>query len=211
MARDALLLDLDGTVLDSHELILSSWRHVRDAYGLDADDDRFRQGMGRPLLEVLRIFATSSAQAEEMVHTYRTHNATIHDGLIRAFDGIPEAFQALRGLGVKLAIVTSKSRVFAERGLAVCDLTVDVLVSPSEVVHPKPAGEPVELALRLLGVDRSRAVMIGDSAHDLMSGQAAGVATAAVAWGAFRLDELLPLRPNHVLHHPSELVGLVAT
>jgi pyrophosphatase PpaX len=76
------------------------------------------------------------------------------------------------------------------------------------VTRPKPDAEPVTLALSLLGVDRSRAVMVGDSPHDLQAGRAAGVATAAVTWGAFSLAELLPCTPDHVLHHPSEFVSL---
>lgn len=208
MTRDALLLDLDGTVLDSHALILSSWRHVRERFSLDVDDDRFRQGMGRPLREVLGAFSSSPAHADEMVLAYRAHNDGIHDAMIRPFDGIPEALQTLRDRGVKLAIVTSKSREFALRGLRITGLQFDAVVSPSEVTRPKPAAEPVEHALALLGVTRERAVMVGDSPHDLQSGRAAGVATAAVTWGAFSLEELLPCAPDHVLRHPSELVSL---
>ena len=209
MRKDALLLDLDGTVLDTHALILSSWRHVRERFALEVDDDRFRRGMGRPLLEVLGAFSASPAHAEEMVAAYRAHNAEIHDAMVRPFEGIREALTELRARGVKLAIVTSKSRAFAERGLRVTDLAFDALVSPSEVVRPKPAAEPVELALRLLGVARDRAVMVGDSPHDLEAGRAAGVETAAVAWGAFSLEELAPCAPDQVLRHPSELLGLV--
>lgn len=208
MSRDALLLDLDGTLVDTHALILSSWRHVRDRFALDVDDDRFRQGMGRPLLEVLGAFATSTAHAEEMVVVYREHNAGVHDQMIRVFDGVPEALRTLRARGIKLAVVTSKSRPFAERGLRVTGLVVDALVTPSDVTRPKPDAEPVTLALSLLGVARERAVMVGDSPHDLLAGRAAGVATAAVSWGAFSLAELLPCTPDHVLHHPSELVSL---
>jgi pyrophosphatase PpaX len=207
------LLDLDGTVLDSHGLIMSSWRymceqHLKGPSGEMPTDDDFRRGMGRPLLEVLRTFARDDAHAQELVTCYRAHNAQHHDAMIRPFPGIPEALATLRAAGVKLAIVTSKSKEFALRGLAVTGLEVDLVISPSDVTHAKPSPEPVLLALRRLEAEPAQAVMVGDSPHDLLAGRAASVLTAAVSWGAFSLEELLPYAPDRVLRHPSELVAL---
>jgi pyrophosphatase PpaX len=205
---DAVLLDLDGTVLDTAELILGSWRHVRDRFGLAATDVEFRRGMGRPLAEVLGAFADGPDGTRALVDAYRTHNLDRHDALVKAFPGIPEAFEILRGRGVKLAIVTSKYRPTAERGLALTGLVVDAVVGPMDAPRPKPAPDPVWRALELVGVDRDRAVMVGDSPHDIAAARAAGVRSAAVRWGMFPEDELAAEHPDVWLDDPLDLVRL---
>ena len=62
---------------------------------------------------------------------------------------------------------------------------MDVLVCADEVTNPKPHPEPVEKAVTLLGADPGTTVYVGDSIHDMMSGRAAGVRTAAALWGPF--------------------------
>ncbi len=208
MALDAVLLDLDGTVLDTHDLILSSWRHVRDRYALAATDDAFRRGMGRPLEEVLGGFARHPSEVTDLVAAYREHNALHHDAMVRPFPGMAEAIAELRGAGIRVAIVTSKSRPFAERGLGVAGIVVDAVVGPKDAARPKPAPDPVWHALGQLGATADRAVMVGDAPSDLLAGRAAGVRTAAVPWGAFSRAELEPLAPDHWLVDAQDLVRL---
>jgi pyrophosphatase PpaX len=209
MERNVVLLDLDGTVLDTAELILGSWRHVRDRFALGGTDAAFRQGMGRPLLEVLGRFARDPDHARELVEAYREHNLTHHDANVRPFTGIPEAFAALRARGVKIGVVTSKHRPVAERGLAVTGLAVDVLIGPGDAARAKPAPDPVLLALERLDAVPEQAAMVGDSPHDIAAGRAAGVHTAAVRWGMFPEDELALAGPDRWLDHPRQLLDLV--
>jgi pyrophosphatase PpaX len=205
MPRNAVLLDLDGTLLDSGSLILSSFQHVRERFSLPMDDQDFRRTMGRPLREVFESVARTPAEAEAMVRAYREHNHARHDQEIRPFEGVPEALDALRAAGARLAVVTSKVRAMAERGLRVNGLAVEVVIGPDDVPRPKPAPDPVWLALERLGARPEEAVMVGDSPHDLEAGRAAGVAVAAVRWGMFSAEELAPFAPDWWLDHPREL------
>jgi pyrophosphatase PpaX len=207
--RDAALFDLDGTVLDTGELILSSWRHVRDTFGLRGDDDDFRRGMGRPLREIFGAWTRDEAERDRLVDAYREHNMAVHDQMVRPFPGIPELFAALRAEGIRVGIVTSKARAAAEQGLRVTGLAVDDLVGPEDVIHPKPDPEPVRLALARLAVTAGRAIFVGDSPHDIHAGRAAGVATAAVRWGMFAVNELEASAPDHWLADPADLLALV--
>lgn len=207
--RDAVLFDLDGTVLDTGELILSSWRHVRDTFGLAGDDDDFRRGMGRPLREIFAAWARDDGERDRLVDAYRDHNMAAHDRMVRPFPGIPELLAALRADGIRVGIVTSKVRAAAEQGLRVTGLAVDDLVGPEDVARPKPDPEPVRLALARLGVTAERAIFVGDSPHDILAGRGAGVATAAVRWGMFAASELEAASPDHWLAEPADLLPLV--
>ena len=208
MPLDAVLLDLDGTVLDSHGLILSSWRHVCETYDLSGDDEAFRVGIGRPLEDILAPFCRSPEEVVSVIAAYRAHNDIHHDAAIKAFPDMAEAILELRAAGVRVAIVTSKSRPFAERGLRIACIEVDALVVPKDVARPKPAADPVLHALELVGARAARAIMVGDAPSDLQAGRAAGVATGAALWGPFSREELAPFAPDHWLASPADLLQL---
>jgi pyrophosphatase PpaX len=85
---------------------------------------------------------------------------------------------------------------------------VDFIVPADEVTNPKPHPEPVLRALEISGAKPEETVFIGDSRHDMESGRAAGVKTAAVLWGPFDRAHLADLSPDYWLEKPSDLRGL---
>lgn len=211
MKLRSLLLDLDGTVLDTHGLILGSWHHVRDTFGLPHGDELFMDQVGRPLAKIFEAFSDEPAHRDEMIRVFRAHNAETHDALVRPFPGMVDALDALRDRGVRLAVVTSKSSTFAERGLRVTGLRdrFDVVIGADDVVRHKPDPEPVHAALAGLGAVAGAACMVGDAPFDLQAGRAAGVRTGAALWGPFDRALLVPHAPDHWLDTPGDLVRVV--
>jgi pyrophosphatase PpaX len=208
------LFDLDGTLLDSLELILSSYRHTfRTHRGSVPPDDVWIQGLGTPLRVQFYRFTDDPVEVDAMVSTYRKYNLAHHDTMVSAFPGIVEAVHQLRGLGIKLGIVTSKNRSGTLRGLACggLDGLFDVLVTADDVDTPKPAPQPVTMALEQLRADAREAVFVGDSPHDLSAGRAAGVATAAVRWTPFPPAELDRQQPDYWIERPSDLVTIASS
>lgn len=207
----ALLLDLDGTLIDSSELILASYRHtMREHLGVAPPDAAWLETMGRPLLVQLRDFAASEEEAREMLETYREHNRRIHDRLVRSFDGVNETLARLDRRGVPMAIVTSKARPGVRMGLEACGLDpawFRATVTADDVERPKPHPEPVRLALRALEEvpDPAEVLFVGDSVHDLEAGRAAGVRTAAALWGPYGRAELRSGDPDVWLEEVAEL------
>ncbi len=207
-----VLFDLDGTLLDSVRLILDSYHHTLAVHGLPArSDDEWLAGIGTPLWAQFRTWSDDPAQLQAMILTYREYNLKHHDDQVAPFPGVVEAVRTLRTRGARTGLVTSKNRTGAVRGLAVLGLeeTIDVIVGADEVTHAKPHPEPVLRALELLGEVAGGAVFVGDSVHDMASGRAAGVATAAVLWGPFTRDHLESSGPDHWLEQPGDLLTLV--
>jgi pyrophosphatase PpaX len=206
-----LLFDLDGTLIDSIALILSSYRHTVNTHrGTALPDDVWLEGLGTPLRAQFRRLTDDPAEVEAMVATYREHNLRHHDAMVRAYDGVVPAIAALAASGRPMAVVTSKLQEGARRGLRHCGLDryFPVIVAADDVERHKPDPEPVLKAVALLDADPNGTVFVGDSPHDLASGRAAGVATAAVLWGPFSRSRLEPWRPDHWLERPAELAGL---
>ncbi len=209
-----IVFDLDGTLIDSEELILASFRHtMRTHLGEAPPDESWRKTIGRPLVVQVRDFARSDAEAEAMIRTYTEHNLSEHDRLVRPFEGIREALEELRRSGRKLAIATSKRRTATKMGLAACGLPEDwfaSIVTADDVTRYKPDPEPVLRALSKSGETRTdRAVYVGDSVHDMRSGRAAGVCTAAVLWGPNDRVALSPESPDLWIERPGEIPELL--
>jgi len=211
---DTYLFDLDGTLIDSIELILSSYRHTAERHlGKVPPEEEWIAGIGTPLWVQFRRFTDDQAEIDAMVATYREHNLANHDQMVREYPGVRDAVFALEERGTRLGLVTSKKREGSLRGLASCgfDGLFGVLVTADDVERHKPDPEPVLQALRLLDADPDSTVFVGDSPHDMAAGRAAGVAIAAVTWGPFDREALAAHDPDHWVDDRAQLPGLSKT
>jgi pyrophosphatase PpaX len=206
------LFDLDGTLIDSIRLILDSYHHTLNQHNLPArTDEDWLKGVGTPLAVQFSEWQESPEVLEAMIATYREYNLRHHDRMVTVYPGVLEAVREIKAAGVQTGLVTSKNRPGALRGLKLVGLEalMDVLVCADEVTNPKPHPEPVEKAVALLGADPARTVYVGDSIHDMHSGRAAGVKTAAALWGPFGRDHLESAGPDYWLEAPRDLVALL--
>jgi pyrophosphatase PpaX len=207
-----VLFDLDGTLIDSLRLILDSYHHTLAQHGLPPRTDaEWLRGVGTPLTVQLAEWRDQIGTIEAMIATYREYNLKHHDRMVTVYPGVLDAVREIKAAGLMTGLVTSKNRHGAIRGLKLVGLEalMDVLVCADEVANPKPHPEPVEKAVRLLGADPATSLYVGDSVHDIYSGRAAGVQTAAALWGPFRRDQLEAAAPDYWLERPSDLAELV--
>jgi pyrophosphatase PpaX len=207
-----VLFDLDGTLIDSVRLILDSYHHTMRAHGLPArTDEEWLRGLGTPLTVQFADWGSDPATLEELIATYRAYNLEHHDRMVTVYPGIVDAVQAIRAAGVRTGLVTSKNRQGALRGLRLAglEMTMDVLVCADEVDNPKPHPEPVQKAVTMLAGEFAETVYVGDSIHDMQSGRAAGVLTAAALWGPFGRSHLGGAAPDFWLETPSDLPKLL--
>jgi len=206
---DPVIFDLDGTVVDTVELIRESFRHAsRVVLGAQLPDDVLMAGVGRPLMTQME--ALDADRAQELYDTYREHNHRVHDELIASFEGMEAALGRLRAAQRRLAIVTSKSAQttdMAFRAVGLRDYFQTVVTATDTDAH-KPSPEPILLALERLGATAQRAVYVGDAPVDVTAGRAAGVATIAVTWGAFAVAALAAAGPGFVVATPAALADL---
>jgi pyrophosphatase PpaX len=204
------LFDLDGTLLDTRELILSSFRHAtREVLGEQLPDERILPFIGIPLIYQMRTIA--GEHAEQLIEVYREHNAQVHDELIRSFKGTREALDALLTEGRRLAVVTSKRNGPAQRGLACFSLEdcFELVIGSDDTAKHKPDPEPLLLAAERLGVAADSCVSVGDSPFDMQAARAAGITAVAALWGMFSRDELIAAGVQYEATDFSDLVTVL--
>jgi pyrophosphatase PpaX len=203
-----ILLDLDGTVIDSVALIRESHRHaVRTVLGEELEDERLVANVGRPLLEQMAAF--SPERSEELYRVYREWNHANTAALLLAYPDIPAALAELRAAGRRLGIVTSKSRDAVDLAWGVLpelDGLFDVVVAAEDSERHKPAPDPVLTALERLGAGPEGACYVGDSPFDIESGRAAGVLTIGFTWGFFARPALEEAGADVIVETPADMV-----
>lgn len=207
----AVLFDLDGTLVDSIDLLVASMEY---AYG-----DRERRppvqewihAIGTPLDAMLRMWAEDEDDVSLLRDRYREFQIANHDAMTHAYPGVVETVRALHAAGHPLAIVTSKLETGARRSLAHIGVEecFKVVVGIDATTRHKPDPEPVRFALSRLGLPPSRAIFVGDSTHDMNAGREAGVATAAALWGPYSLTMLDATSPTFWLERMDELLPIV--
>lgn len=206
---DPIVFDLDGTVVDTVELIVESFRYAtRTVLGEVLPDEHITAGVGQPLMaQMERLSAT---HARELYDVYREYNHRRHDELIRGYEGVAEVLEGLRAAGRRLGIVTSKgsdTTAMAFRAVGLREHFTAV-VTASDTAEHKPSPVPLRLCLERLGGEPQRSLYVGDSPVDIEAGNAAGMTTAAVAWGVFGREALLAAGPDYWLAEPHELLAL---
>ena len=210
--KPTILFDLDGTLIDSIELILNSARFAFEKLGRDCPPDQeWLSGVGIPLFTMFRRYARDDADCAALIAAYREYQVANHDRLVRCYDDVVDTVTLLRRRSHEIGIVTSKSEALALRGLAHVSLAsqVDTIVGCDSSTRHKPDPEPVRIALHRLDCRPEDAIFVGDSVHDVRAGNAAGVHTIAALWGAFSREDLEPGAPSAWLESISDLVDLV--
>jgi len=208
-AIDGLLFDLDGTLIDTVDLIVTSARHATQAVlGEALPDDVLRHNIGVPLRTQMGEYAPG--HVDELLVAYREYNERVHDDLICEYPGTEEALAVLQDDGYRMGVVTSKSRSVAQRGVKYFELErfFEFIVAYEDTTIHKPQGEPVVEGVRRLGLSAEQCMYVGDSPHDMVAGRAAGVLTVAATWGPFP-ERVLEPKPDYAIGKLGDLRQLL--
>lgn len=208
----ALLFDLDATLIDSRPIYEQAFGFTfEEVLGISLNEHERRQFMGLPTIEYLMQYAEGD-RLNELESTLTRHIKALMPE-VRLFVGFDRVLPRLREAGLQVGIVTSQTRAesMITRQVLGIDAWVDVWVTADDVERVKPDPEPVEAALRALGLEARQVVFIGDSVYDMKAGQAAGVRVGVAVWGTADLELLLSLKPDYVFQTPTELLAFTGS
>lgn len=208
-----ILFDLDGTLIDTIDLIIKAFDHSFDVcLNKKIPHEEFVKYFGLPLRSAMRNYVPED-QVETLCDVYREFNLQYHDELIKPFMGVTATLTALKERGIKIAVVTSKKVPMANRGLHCMGLEnyIDVVIGCDICEYHKPHPEPMQKALSALELRAEECICVGDSPFDLQSGQAAGCyGAAAVRYTSFDWQQmLLEGKPDYILEKITDLIPIV--
>ena len=214
---DAILFDLDGTLIDSAPDLAGAADDMRVARGLEAHHlSHYRamvgsgaRGMLARAFEIGPDSNSFTGMRDEFLSRYESR-MTRHT---HVFADVLVLLHTLDERARRWGIVTNKAERF---GLPLVNAlpplaTHAVLICGDTTPHAKPHPEPLLEAARRLGLPPSRCLYVGDDHRDISAGRAAGMATAAAAWGYLGAGEPVDAwGADHVLTTPKDLLKLLA-
>jgi phosphoglycolate phosphatase len=211
---DLLVFDWDGTLMDSAAAITASLRDAcADLEQPVPSEERARYVIGLGLTDALRYLlpALPPIAYPALLERYR-HHFQRQDRGTTLFDGAAETLHALHDTGFMLAVATGKSRRGLDRALEETGLTpLFHATRCADEGFSKPHPGMLLWLLDELNVSRERAVMIGDTSHDMEMAVAAEVARLGVAYGAHPRENLLKHDPVACLNTFGELSAWLTT
>ena len=211
---DAVIFDLDGTLVDTSPHTIACIEHSLEQIGQDFDIKQIMAAIGSPSLEEVFRFILGSPKeslVDQCVWAYRSFQREhLEEGLnsVRLYPGVKETLKLLTGF--KFGVITGKPHWLADRILAAKGIGqfFSSLVGVDDVVHNKPCPDMIQLASSQLGCPQRR-LIVGDSIVDIQAGRNAQILTCAVEYGYTRRDKLLELNPDFLVSEFPELIQIL--
>jgi phosphoglycolate phosphatase len=203
-ATRAVIFDLDGTLVDTPRAIVETFTAAFAAMGVPArDGDAIRATIGLPLERAFATLLGVAVDDGQVVLGVKQYQLLFKELILpRAasliFPGVAAGLAALRDQGFLLAVATSKFYASADALLKAAGLRdhFHLVVGADQVAKPKPDAEMGHLIMDKLGVSAERAVMVGDTTHDLLMARGAGMRSVAVTYGVHSVQELTSSDPT---------------
>lgn len=211
---DAVLFDMDGTLLNTLADLTAAVNHTLRVYGYPArETDEVRAFVGngvRKLIERALPGGAADPNMEAALATFKAYYTEHCDVQTRPYDGVLEAMAALHEAGLKLAIVSNKNDE-AVRALSrtFFGSLVNVAVGGRDGVPRKPAPQMPLLALDALDAAPQRTLFVGDSDVDMETAQNTGMDCMLVSWGFREAEALSRLAPRYLISDPAEMPALI--
>ena len=213
---DTILIDYDGTLMDTNQLIHHSWEYLFEqvADRIPTKEEIYSTYGEMMHVTLKRFFGGTEEDLRRYVEIYRNYQLLHYDEGIRLFPGVAEMLKQLRRRGYTLCLVTSRTRDSAMEGLQQFGIAeyFDDFVTAEDTDAHKPDPAPVLAALRKLGKEPEQAVMLGDTWFDMECARRAGVSPILVGWSEaywYRKDRTTG-KPDHIIRKPSDLADLMA-
>lgn len=210
---EAVIFDIDGTLLDSVDLHARAWQEAFTHFGKQIEFGRIRSQIGKGGDQLLPVFLGKS-ELETFGHDLEEFRSSLFKSKylsqVKPFPGVRELFQTIRAAGQRVALASSAKgdELGVFERIAQIDDLVQVETSSADAERSKPHPDIFEAALKKLGpnVRREHIIVVGDSPHDAEAAAKANLRTVGVLCGGFPKTDLLQAGCIAIYDSPEDLL-----
>lgn len=208
---NTILFDLDGTLVDSNELIIESFRVTFAKYqpNINYTREQLIDFIGPPLRETFKIVSTDLEIITEIIQFYRKFYQANEFKYITLYDNVLETLSTLSSLQINLGIVTTKFKESALPSIQYfgLDKYIEHYTFLGDSIMHKPSPDPIYHALSYFD-NVEKALMIGDNPSDILAGRNANIMTCGLEWSLVK-DKLKTLNPDFWINDYTELIDII--
>lgn len=208
----AVLFDLDGTLVDSYAALAEAVNHARRQHAMaELPGDRIRDLVGDGLEKLLQRAFDLDDVPETVRNAFESRYDEICCEESRILDDVEATLEELAKLGIPMAVCTNKPTGFSRKILDFLGLAVHfrAIVGPDLTGARKPDAQHVLRTLEAAGCGAKGTLFVGDMPVDVEAARNSGIEVAVLATGSSSYDQLVTARPDHILERFSDLLGLV--
>lgn len=211
---EAVIFDLDGTLLNTLDDLTASVNHIFGKYGLplqETSDVRHNMGNGaRYLLSHMMPQGTDTPGFDGILAEYGEYYKAHCKELTAPFPGIMDMLRKLKKAGIRMAIVSNKGdEAVKELSSVYFEDLMDSAVGERQGIRRKPEPDSLLAAAAEMGAEKDRILYVGDSEVDYETAKRAGMRCVLVEWGFRDKEDLEALQPDYLISSAEELVGIV--
>ena len=206
---DAVIFDLDGTLLDSKKTILRCLNTALVEFGRSPfEDEELHSMIGMNLNQIL---ARKGANQPIIAKRYTQIQLDTFMDDMTWYNGVPELLANLQESGYILGAATMRRGRIAREVLKGLGLShyFEVIVGADDAPEPKPSGAHILTTCESLKVKPDNAIMVGDSKYDILSAKEAGCLAIGVSWGMGSIKEMEDAGADHIIHEMSALSDIL--
>jgi pyrophosphatase PpaX len=209
---NTILFDLDGTLIDTNEIIIKSFEAVFQEHfpSISLSRNKILTFIGPTLYETFGHYTKDPFKMEAMVQSYRKYYRENEFQFFKIYPGVIDTLKELKDQGYNLGIVTSKYKDAAWPSFTYYNLNevFDVFIALDDIKAPKPNKEPVLKALKQFD-NVQKAIMIGDNKGDILAGKNAGIYSAGVSWSLKGSSHLMEESPDFMLKDMNDIFRII--
>ena len=210
--KKMILFDLDGTLTDSGEGIINCATLALTHFGLPVpDQETMRQFVGPPLRDTFIRFGVPADKTEEAIAVYRSRYIPIGKYENTPYEGIYQLLERLQAEGHSLCVATSKPESTATDILKRFDLDryFDRICGATMDGSRDEKSQVIAYLLQQMH-NANNAIMVGDTAFDVLGAAAHGIATIGVSWGYGKVEDMVTAGAKAIAHTMDELYTLLS-
>lgn len=206
MKIEALLSDVDGTLLNTHGLIVAAFDIVLSNHHIPHTIAGIEATIGKSLMESYQILTSRADVADFMKEHGNFQEGNLQ--LATLFPGVSDTLKELKTMGIKIAVVSTRTRncrlMLDNAGIS---NYFDAIVTGDDVMNHKPDPEALFLAMEELSIKPQQAIMMGDIAVDIKAGRNAGTRTIGVTYGSLGKN-IRDCNPDYIIDFIEDILPI---
>ena len=216
MSYKLIIFDLDGTLLDTIGDLADSANIVLENhnYPTHSEADYMRMvgaGISELVSQMLPEHERSTDRIHYFVEAMEAEYQNCWDNRSRPYDGIEHVLNVITSNGIPMAVLSNKPHPFTVKMVQrlLHKWTFNPVLGAMTDIPRKPDPAGAKLIAEKYGLTSEECVFVGDSEPDVLTAQNAGMVSVAVSWGFRSAEQLKELNPDHLIHHPGELMEIL--